>query len=713
MRRRGRLARLLAAVALAASSMAIGPTAPATAAPVGWLAGAAAVDISPTVYNATHDSTAFAACVTAGMNGHRAFDFEEPYVDQAATGEFKYPDPFCDANGNGRYDGAYSSGGVDHLLEWIHDPIWSRALAISDGTTSVVILSVTSQGLMNEDIALIRQKVKADRPGVTDVFVSSTHNESSPDPIGIYGAPSDPNVPAGARSGIDDYYITYLVQQSALAAEQAFDTMQPAGMRAADVTVSNVRARLSKTLPTTNDDASPAATDTKLRILQLYNTGTNANIETVLNWAAHNQQTGHAPDSVTFAGLPINRSVSDDWPGYFSNGLEGAIGGHAMFLVADNGSIEDPHMVPDTVCPQEGCLSLPAATGSALAADVAAAVAAMGAGNEIAPHVITPVRDVFDVPLQNNIFAAAFAAGLFAHRHLATDGALFGISGLAVKTEVGLVDFGPGLQILVDPGEGFPGRNLGSPWGFEEAACPNRPNPPVPSWHLTAAHRLEMGLGDDMIGYEEPAWAWYESGAIYADPGCPNPTANSSPDPRGHPHKLESESLGPDAGNIIAQHMAALADAHADPNAHIQVGRFIDAGGALQRRGATTPLGMLVLPSGATGFTPGAGFLVGVAGIDAFGTRSVDAHGVFMDYDGQAQAGPDISTRGMLVTSDTGTVSRYYMDPYPQLTGSSPGAPVAAAVVPDLAPPAAVGGGLLLLLALVTRRRRARGIDLA
>ena len=187
--------RLLFVGLLALGQLTAIPAATSAGAASSWLAGASQVTITPPLYSAAHDARDFSACDTTVFTGFRKFDYEEPYIDQAGTGEFKYPDPFCDANANGRYDGLYSSGGVDHLLEWVHDDIWSRAVAISDGVTTVVVLSVTSQGLMNEDIELIRQEVKAARPGVSEVFVSSTHNESSPDPIGIYGAPSDPSVP--------------------------------------------------------------------------------------------------------------------------------------------------------------------------------------------------------------------------------------------------------------------------------------------------------------------------------------------------------------------------------------------------------------------------------------------------------------------------------------------------------------------------------------
>ena len=119
-----------------------------------WFAGAAAEKITPLPFNAARDLQEFpeTACPRALFSGARAFDFEEPYADLNHDGTFEYGvDLPCDANHNGRWDGLYSSGGVDHLTEWVHDDIWARALAISDGTHTIVIESVTSQGLFIED----------------------------------------------------------------------------------------------------------------------------------------------------------------------------------------------------------------------------------------------------------------------------------------------------------------------------------------------------------------------------------------------------------------------------------------------------------------------------------------------------------------------------------------------------------------------------------
>lgn len=694
-------------------------TAPASADPApSWLAGASAKTVTPPLYNAAHDTRDFPLCDTTVFSGKRTFDFEEPYVDHAGTGQFDYTqDLYCDANANGRYDGVYLSGGIDHLARWVHDDVWARALAISDGTHVVVIESITSQGMSNEDIERIRVNVKALRPNVAETFVSSTHNESTPDPIGIYGAPDNPSGAAGLFSGIDDYYMSYLVERATRAADEAVAALTPARLRIGELYSGTIAARLSRTFLTTTDTGAPTATAQKMRVLQAVNATSGANIETMLNWSAHNQQTGHAPDSavamdpVTHTQLPINRAISDDWPGVFARELESAIGGNAMFMVGENGSIEDPHLIAnvDHACPpippstqtrSEGCLELPAATGAAAAHDVQGALAS---AEDIAPHTLSARRDIFDAPLENQLFAAAFLAGLFAHRHL--DPGPCG-AGPCLKTEVGIVDFGPDLEMLVNPGEAYPALIDGHPWGIEQISCPGRTNPPVPSWHGRSKHHLEMGLGDDMIGYEIPGPGWYAQPAVHLDPACMGADPQADVDPRGHYHKLESESVGPTAGNLVAEHLAALADAVAEPvAAKVNSGRFVKLDGSVSHDAGDRTAGMWLAPDGATSLQPGAGILVGAPGIDAFGGRRVDAHGVFIDYDGLPQTRPDIDTRGMQVLKYTAATSchppgtapgaKYFMDPYPALAGNGPGAAQSgtAAIAAACPIPAPGGGG--------------------
>src|SRR4051794_11269769 len=214
----GTLAAAAAALALCAP--------PATAAPGSWLIGAARMDITPPASGA--DPPEFAACPAPLYNGPRPFSFNEPYQDQNGDGRFDYPDPYCDANANGRYDGIYSSGGVDHLAAGVHDPIDARAIALSSGGKTVVVVSVVAQGLFQNYTQRMRELAMADRPGITGMIVSANHNESSPDTIGIYGAPADPTGSFGLHSGIDDYYMRWLERRVADSAVAAYDARRPA-----------------------------------------------------------------------------------------------------------------------------------------------------------------------------------------------------------------------------------------------------------------------------------------------------------------------------------------------------------------------------------------------------------------------------------------------------------------------------------------------------
>src|SRR5919201_4800357 len=191
----------------------------------GWLIGAARADITPPAAGA--DPAQFATCPAAVDGGPRPFSFNEPYRDLNGDGRFDYPEPYCDANLNGRYDGIYSSGGVDHLATGVHDPIDARAIALSHDGRTLVVVSVVAQGLFQNYTRRMRELAMADRPGITGMIVSANHNESSPDTIGIHGAPADPTGAFGLHSGIDDYYMHWLQRRLAGAAVEGYYAPQP------------------------------------------------------------------------------------------------------------------------------------------------------------------------------------------------------------------------------------------------------------------------------------------------------------------------------------------------------------------------------------------------------------------------------------------------------------------------------------------------------
>src|SRR4029077_9721074 len=101
-----------------------------------------------------------------------------------------------------------------------------------------------------------------------ETFVSANHNESSPDTVGIYGGPAEAGVSV-LNSGIDEYYMDFVVEQVAQAAKQAVDGLRPATLWVREFTIpAGLDVRLSNNFPTTADGGFPAAIDPKIRVLQ-------------------------------------------------------------------------------------------------------------------------------------------------------------------------------------------------------------------------------------------------------------------------------------------------------------------------------------------------------------------------------------------------------------------------------------------------------------
>jgi hypothetical protein len=699
--RAGRGIVLVAAIAL----IAVSPAAAKGGAQ--WRIGAAKVDTTPPAFNAAQDLIDFpeTSCPRALFSGPRLWRFEEPYTDTDGSGDFNYPDngtgvqtpePFCDFNHNGRWDGIYLSGGTNHLAKAVHDPIDARAVAFSDGTKTVVVVSVIAQGIFENYIrearteaeALAGQGSHAQSCGhIDEMVVSSNHNESSPDTVGIYGAPADPTGAFGLNSGIDEYYMDWLDSQMAKAAVDACDSRQTASLREVEFPVPpGLRQEIPNRFPTTDDAGSPAAIDDKVRVLQALDTA-GTPIFTMMNLADHNQDIGQSDT------YDVAHAVSGDWPGYFHRRLEQDLAskygaghaGMAMFLAADIGSMEDlitDPSIPDPPCFSggNGCYAQVELTGDTIADDVAAQ---LPNARSVPVGPVSGARSAFCVPLENNLFRAAATAGLFGERQAYTQtpaGCVpTGRVGDSVQTSVAKLDVGRDLQFLVNPGEAFPGLMLGSPWGIEDAGCPARANPPVPTWHASARYRFQVGLGDDLIGYLKPAWSFLYEPPIFASLDC-------TTDPRNHHHGLEDESVGPAASNLVAEKLTALLDQSPDPNAQIRLGRYVKADGTLTDAYTTAsdqgtpghfPKDAVAIWLAAPGQTslnatsgqPNSGTLIALDGTRSFGSRRVDATGHFMDFDGADQGtGPNVDTRGMLVKAGGGVLKRYYVNVYPALS---------------------------------------------
>lgn len=688
----------LAAVALVAAGAVL---APASASGYQFFAGAARIDSTPPLAGSGPASradakfaTEFSSCAAAGYPARGRFALQEPFADLNGDGQWDggfdlnhgptglKPDPFCDANSNGRWDGIYADNGRGPM-KGVLDPLEVRAIAISDGRNPpVVFASVDVIGLFDYYTEQARYVLKHTYKVNAQLVVSADHNESSPDTIGLYGAAQTP-VGVGARSGIDEYYMRFVEDCIARAAAGAVHALRPARLYANQVSglirsgtagsryplLTGMSQRISDQFPTSvalPHDDRVAAVDPKMGVLQARATS-GAPIFTVISLAAHNQEMGNS-----------GPGVSADWPGALVRAFDARHAGMAMFLVGDNGSIEDPQTSPPVIADgsenhknQTTQLIQARATGTRFAM-IAAGAAQHATRLGVGPVQLT--REQLCVPLENNGFVALAAAGEFGLRQgyvcdsngnpiapvpngsITTASAQF-------RSFVSYADIGPDLQLLDNPGESFPALMVGSPFGVEEESC-NRPNPAVPTWHARALYRFQVGLADDLIGYLIPAWG-FASGTpgLFSGDNC-------SQDMHGHGHKLESESAGPTSANDVANRLSALLDREKDPSARIVNGRFVLANGSYSRW-PTGAIGVLLAAAGASSLDPAHGKLIGSRSVGAFGRRKVRTYGWFMDYDGQPQARPDITTRGIMLLGSGGcVVARYYLDVFGALDTS-------------------------------------------
>lgn len=85
----------------------------------------------------------------------------------------------------------------------IHDPLFARAIVLSDGQKRVALAAVDVVGLQYPTVQEIRKRLS----GFDYVMVASTHNHEGPDTVGLWG-------PSPFKSGIDDEFMEYLISQT-------------------------------------------------------------------------------------------------------------------------------------------------------------------------------------------------------------------------------------------------------------------------------------------------------------------------------------------------------------------------------------------------------------------------------------------------------------------------------------------------------------------
>ena len=372
----------------------------------------------------------------------------------------------------------------------VHDDLLASAVAVSNGTTTGVIISLDAVGLMKPDVDKIRLALRGALP-IDFVVVSSTHTHAGPDVIGIWG----PNL---FETGADEGYIRMLVDRAVTAGRMAFQRLEPVRLLTAKVA--------DAAADVVEDTRPPVVTDSDAHVFRFLGKTDSRTRGTIVSWANH-------PEVLWDA----NTSLTSDFVHYLRLGLETGLkgddgriqrpglGGQAIYLSAaigglmtthDSTAVRDPLSDQVIVAPS---FAKARAVGYRLAEAVLDAVKS-GQETEARTNLVRWSERSLNLPVANLKFLAASALGIIRRPLYEDKGA---------SSTVGLLQLGDDWLAAV-PGELYP--ELAN--GGVEAPVGNDLGLKIPSEQpvlrkaMSGRHNVIMGLANDQIGYIVPSSQW-------------------------------------------------------------------------------------------------------------------------------------------------------------------------------------------------------------
>ncbi|MEZ5559630.1 MAG: hypothetical protein R3E86_13935 [Pseudomonadales bacterium] len=323
-----------------------------------------------------------------------------------------------------------------------HDPLFARAVVVSDGASAVALVTVDNIGLVHPDIDAIRRRAAelaaalAPHTGLPAerIVVSSTHSHSGPDVVGLWGADE-------LTSGRDPVYMARLIESTAQQVAAAAAMLRPVTMRVASGEPS---------LDWVHNVTEPGLLDREMTVAQFVD-GNGTTVATLTNFACH--------PTVMDA---VSDQISSDYVAGFYRMMGEVLPGEHLFLQGAIGGWVQPDKTGRSF-----------ALADRYGADVARAALSLlaQAEQESDPGIRFASRQ-FDIPLHNPGFAALLDAGVVQRPRY--DG--------AIRTESAWFAIGE-TQFVTHPGETSPAYSLQS------------------RARMSARHSFVLGLGLDALGY--------------------------------------------------------------------------------------------------------------------------------------------------------------------------------------------------------------------
>lgn len=211
--------------------------------------------------------------------------------------------------------------GRDRRATGIHDPLFARALVLQQGATSVAIVALDLIGLPYERVLAIRRRITS-VPG-QNVIIACTHVHSGPDTIGLWG-------PSETKSGVDERYMAFLEGRVVEAVEKAAKAAVPVALRVGSATVPDSFVKNAR---------DPMVQDKTVTVAQLVGEDRKT-VATLVNYASHPEVMMGANREVTadFCGYTLRRIEAK--LGGVGIYLNGALGGMVTPDVSEHSFFE-------------------------------------------------------------------------------------------------------------------------------------------------------------------------------------------------------------------------------------------------------------------------------------------------------------------------------------------------------------------------------------
>ena len=392
----------------------------------------------------------------------------------------------------------------DNRASGVLDWQTARAVFIDDnsGRGSIVIVSVDCVGLSSFDVGRMKENMAklCEEAGVRSVHILSTHDHAGIDTLGLWGPV--------AESGRDERFMRVVYDGVYGAVETAL-----ASRKDGDIYLGSIEVDDS----VFHDSRYPEIYSRRLTVIRFEPSDGSAGVR-IANFGAHAE-----------ALRSKNSLVSADFPCYMGRRIKEASGDEFMFLPGAVGGLIYTNTIRSggtEIVPEENVV----ATGELLA-DYALAIdkeQKLGVSLDIAVEEI-------EIPVENTTFTVMAFLGVLPTRF---------VSGNSVRTQVSYLELGGGaLKALMIPGELFPELA----WGGEKiyAASPQNDNPDTLSQLAGDDGLLIFGICDDEIGYIIPPDDFLVDDKL--------PYLSEATDSAGRSHYEETNSLGPDTANYIAE----------------------------------------------------------------------------------------------------------------------------------------------------------------